>query len=407
MLRRLLRYSEKVYDLSTRVEGIGAHRAAPQIPTSTVVRGALVMALARLGSLNALAHTQGCAFWMRWLGGPLASADTTGRVFAQLDADTRRAALRHLYHQLRRNKSLHAVTQGLCALILDGHEAHASERRRCPACLTRTLHTSHGDRRQYYHRHVTAVLWHRDGLLLLDLEAQRPGEDEVAAAVRLVQRVLTQFPRAFEVIIADGLYTQAPFFQLALRHGKDVLTVLKDDRRDLWQDANGLFRAMGSRVHEAGPTRSQWWDLEGFTSWASLGRSVRVVRSLETTTVRRQLTKQDDHVTTEWVWVTTASQAHLSTAAIVALGQGRWRIENQELNELVTYWYADHVYKHHPIAMVAFWLLTMWAYNLFHAFVQRNLKAAQSRTYSLLPWARVLASALYQPADYLMEPAPS
>jgi hypothetical protein len=406
MLRRLLRYSEKVYDLSALVERIVAHRLAPQIPTATILRGALVMLLARLGSLNALAQTSGSPFWRRWLGGPLASADTIGRVCTQLDVETLRAGLRQLYAQLRRNKSLHPVRHGVFALILDGHEAHASFHRCCAGCLTRVVHTSQGDRRQYYHRHVTAVLWHREGLLLLDLEAQRPGEDEVAAALRLVHRVLTHFPRAFEVILADGLYTQAPFFHLALRHGKDVVTVLKDDRRDLWQDADGLFRHQEPVVRHEGATGSQWWDLEHFTSWTSLGRAVRVVRSVETTTVRRQLTKQPEQLTSEWVWVTTCSQTHLPTAAIVALGHGRWRIENQELNELVTYWHADHVYKHHPVALVAFWLLTMLAYNLFHAFLHRNLKAVRARTYSLVHWARVLASELYHPAESMLVLAP-
>lgn len=407
MLRRLLRYSEVRDDLTALLARVTDPRPRPQIPTATVVRGAVVMALARLGSLRALEQTRQAAFWRRWVGGPLASADTTGRVFAQLDLETLRLALRQRYHRLRRNKSVRPTPAGVLALILDGHEAHASFRRCCAGCLVRRVATPYGERAQDSHRHVTAVLWHGDGLLLLDLEAQQPGEDEVAAALRLLDRVLQPFPRAFDVLLADGLYTQAPFFHRALRHGKDVLTVLKDDRRELWQDADGLFRHLAPQSQEEGTRRSVWWEVEHFTSWPALGRAVRVVRSVETTTVRRQLTQQPERVTTQWMGVTTAPQASLSTAAVVALGHGRWRIENQELNELVTYWHADHVYKHHPTALVAFWLLTRLAYNLFHTFVRRNLKAVCVRSYSLVHWARVLTSALYQPADYLLEPVPS
>ena len=406
MLRRLLRYSEIRYDLTALLARVTDHRPQPQIPTATIVRGAVVMALARLGSLHALEQTRQAAFWRRWVGGALASADTTGRVFAHLDIETLRLALRQLYHQLRRNKGVRPTPAGVVALILDGHEAHASFRRCCAGCLVRHVSTTHGERAQYYHRHVTAVLWHQEGLLLLDLEPQQPGEDEVATATRLLTRVLTHFPRAFSMILADGLYTQAPFFHLALRHGKEVVTVLKDERRDLWQDADGLFRHQPPQRQQVGTTQSTWWDLEDFTSWPAMGRPVRVIRSVETTTVRRQRTQQWEAVTTQWMWVTTAPQARLSTAALVALGHGRWRIENQALNELVTYWHADHVYKHHPVALVAFWLLTMLAYNLFHTFVERNLKAAHLQAYSLLHWARVLMSALYQPVEPLVEPVP-
>ena len=200
------------------------------------------MALARLGSLNALEQTNGNAFWKRWLGRPLPSADTTGRVFAELNCDTIRAALRHIYSRLRRNKALKPIFHNLFGLIVDGHESNASYLRCCDGCLQRVIHTAKGDKTQYYHRNVTAMLLCKDFFVLLDIEQQQPGEDEVAAAIRLLERVLINYPRAFNLILVDGLYVRANFFKLALNHGKDVIAVLKDDRRNLLQDAHGLFK---------------------------------------------------------------------------------------------------------------------------------------------------------------------
>jgi hypothetical protein len=71
--------------------------------------------------------------------------------------------------------------------------------------------------------------------ILLDLEPQRPGEDEVTTARRLLARVLADYPRAFGLLLADGLYAQAPFVNLLLAHGKHALVVLMDERRDLYQ----------------------------------------------------------------------------------------------------------------------------------------------------------------------------
>lgn len=51
-----------------------------------------------------------------------------------------------------------------------------------------------------------------DFYLMLDAEPQRPGEDEVAAALRLLDRVLQAYPRAFDAVVADGLCAVGPVF---------------------------------------------------------------------------------------------------------------------------------------------------------------------------------------------------
>jgi hypothetical protein len=371
-----------------------------------VVKGALVMALSSMGSLNALEQTNGNHFWKGWLSREnLPSADTIGRVFAQIDCNAFRKIQHHIYERLKRNKALKPAFGGLFALIVDGHESSASYLRCCPGCLTRTIHAKDGDRIQYYHRNVTAVLLCKDFLVLLDVELQRPGEDETTPAMRLVERVLKNYPRAFDLIIADGLYTRANFFKLACDYGKDVLTVLKDERRDLLQDALGLFKNEEPMIIQDGSTHRQCWDIEHFASWTQVDREVRVVRSLETTTIRRQKSKKEEQKISDWVWVTTLSQQRVSTKDIVNLGHSRWDIENKELNELVNTWNADHVYKHHPVAIESFWLLIMVIYNLFHAFINFNLKPEIRYNHTCLHWLRVISAEIYY-KDYMV-PVPT
>ncbi len=155
---------------------------------------------------------------------------------------------------------------------------------------------------------------------LVDAEPQKAGEDEVAAAIRLLDRVVQNYPLAFDVVAADALYAQAPFFEFVLQLGKDVLTVLKDERRNLLQDAQGLFEHMEPTQTQDGSQRRCTWDAEGFHSWPSLNRSVRVVRSRETSTVRRQLDNQEETLVADWMWVTTLSRSQVSTPAIVIWG---------------------------------------------------------------------------------------
>ena len=293
---------------------------------------------------------------------------------------------------------------GFNVLIIDGHESSSSYLRCCKGCLERTIHTEKGDRIQYYHRNVIAMIPCEDFPILLDNEEQRKGEDEVAAAFRLMERVLKNYPRAFDVVVVDGLYLRAPFFNLLLNHGKDVIAVLKDERRDLLEDARGLFKSEDSVVEISENIRREMWDIEDFTSWKSLEREVRVVRSVETKTVRRQLSGKEETETSEWIWATTLFQDEASTSTIVNLGHDRWLIENKAINEMVTFWHADHVYRHHPNAICAFWLMLMLVLNLFRAFVHLNIKLELRRKHTDVYFFRLIFAGLY--AEILPEVPP-
>jgi hypothetical protein len=355
------------------------------------------MFLCRLGSLNALGQTQPSSLWCRWLGRALPSPDTLGRVAGLIEVDDVRALGQHLYRRLKRGKALAPPAHGWLAAVVDGHEMHATFRRHCPGCLERTIHTKRGDRIQYYHRLVALSLVTQDLRLLLDAEPLRPGEDEVAAALRLLDRVVCAYPRAFDLVQGDGLYTDPRFFSWALAHGKHALAVLKDDRRDLLQDAQQLFESMTPTTVREGTVLRECWDLEGFRTWPQVEGPVRVVRSRETRAIRRQLDKQVHQEVSQWYWVTTLPTRQAPTSTVVQLGHGRWDIENQGFNELVNQWHADHVYRHDPTALLVFWLLAQICLTVFCAFFRRNLKPAVQAALSMLHVARLVQAELYLP----------
>ena len=223
--------------------------------------------------------------------------------------------------------------------------------------------------------------------LLLDIEMQKPGEDEVACATRLLQRLLLVYPRAFDLVMADGLYARAAFFRFIVRAGKHAIAVLKDDRRELIADVKGLCRHHSSQLIRYKSTTCRCWDIEHLSSWSTLGRKVRVVRSIETTANGKEA---------DWWWVTTIEKKFLPADTFIALAHRRWDIENRAFNELVTHWHADHVYKNHYAAIEFFWLLTMIAFNLFQAFFFFNIKPQRRLKLSKAIVARVLLSELLQ-----------
>lgn len=234
----------------------------------------------------------------------------------------------------------------------------------------------------------------------LDAGEIRSGENEMGAALRLLRRVHAGYPRAYDVVLGDAFYAQAPFFQAVLELGKDALVVLKQEARDLYVDAMALCEVTSPICFERGRTTVRAWDLPDLTSWPSLGRPVRVVRSEETTRVRRQKTGEDEEVVSEWMWVTTLATTRAPTEAIVALGHSRWDIENRGFNEGVNEAHLDHVYHHEPTAMRVMVLLTMLAMNVLRSFYRLNLKPALRRRHTLRHIARLVSAAILAAIPY-------
>lgn len=355
------------------------------------------MHLTRVGSLNAIEQLKESRLLRKHVGAPLPSADTLGRVFSLINPDTIRAVNHRIYDRLKRNKALPPPWHGLMPLAIDGHELHATYERCCEGCLTREIGNGDNKRIQYYHRNVTAQLISNGIRFQLDAEPQLPGEDEVAAAIRLLERVLSNYPRAFDVVVADALYARSNFFSFLIEHNKDVIVVLKANCPELLDDATRLFAGKPpTSIWNEKKRQIECWDECGFQSGPQINKAIRVVKSQETKApVRRQLDGKVEMETTTWMWMTTLSPYRASSKAVVALGHSRWCVENEGFNELVNHWQSDHVYRHESVAILNFWLMSLLAYNMFRAFFLLNLKPDFRRGRSMLHFARMILSELY------------
>jgi hypothetical protein len=75
VLRRLIAYSEKIFQLSKDIVTVlSDRREKPRISTAAVVKSSLVLFWARMGSSNAWEQVGRARFWQRWLGQPAFSA---------------------------------------------------------------------------------------------------------------------------------------------------------------------------------------------------------------------------------------------------------------------------------------------------------------------------------------------
>jgi hypothetical protein len=75
VLRRLIAYSEKIFQLSKDIVTlVSDRREKPRISTAAAVKSSLVLFWARMGSSNAREQLGRTRFWQRWLGEPAGGA---------------------------------------------------------------------------------------------------------------------------------------------------------------------------------------------------------------------------------------------------------------------------------------------------------------------------------------------
>lgn len=382
--------------LRTVLSGITDARVMPQIPVGVITRSVLLMFLCRLGSLNSLEQLKDRSRLIKLLGDSLPSADSLGRVFDLIDSETVRESLYNLYLTLKRKKMLQPPAHGMVALVIDGHESHATYRRHCDGCLERQMLPDAPNYPQFYHRNVTAQLVFKNFRLLIDAEPQHLGENELSCAHRLLDRVLRKYSRAFDVVVMDAIYANSKIFSKLIDHNKHGIAVLKDN-------AEQIMRVAQAVIAEEAPSSSfirnrttvDCWD---FTRpWLLIGQNIRVVATREQQpAVKSQRTGIEEiRPPSSWSWLTTITRKEATSELIVEIAHRRWAIENEGFNELANHWHADHVYRHAPTAITNFWLFSMLAYNIFRAFFNRNLKAAARQGKTMLHFARLVSAEVY------------
>jgi hypothetical protein len=236
-----------------------------------------------------------------------------------------------------------------------------SRHRCCKACSQRKIKIHGEEVIEYYHRGVVCHLVGYDMAVPLDMELIQPGEGEIIAAKRLLERVLRRYGRFMDGVIGDALYLEAPFFNFCIDHGKHVIAVIKGDQRALLQDAQGLFAQMRPGLWDEPRRLTQFWDVEGFSSAEGIKVPLRVLHAYETI---------EDH---HWWWATTFPLSQLPSHQFWKVGHRRWDIENDLFNTLSAHWTLNHCFKHDPTAIVNFILTLFIAFVLLQSFYLRNL----------------------------------
>jgi hypothetical protein len=378
-LSQFVAYADKRFDLRLLAGCFADARPQPDIPSRAVGLSLVLGEVVQVPSLLQLQAETRLPQWQRWVGyqKPI-SHDTFGYVSERMDPAQLRRAARWINRQLKRGKAFEPnKINGLLVVSLDANEQFCSEHRCCPDCLRRELTCKDAKGReykktQYYHQQVYAQLSGPELSVILDLEPMRPGEEECAAALRLLRRMRQWYgPRFFAGVVVDSWYANGPFLQTVVEElGWPVIAVLKQERYQAHQEALALTEGQTpTQVVERDGRQVEIWDVPSVRFTDTYAGPVRVVRVRERWTERKRVGEkwQTEAKEQHWLWVVAGDWDAYEGAVIRDLGHLRWKIENNAFGQLTQHWHLTHCAHHHPVAVLALLWIKIIAFTLFQA----------------------------------------
>lgn len=380
-LAQFWNYTRKVFDLPRSLCAVRADRSDPDIPTAAVTASLFLGALVRVCSfLQLQAHTARRG-WQHLVhcAQPI-SDDTLARATERYSLEDLRGVLVSVNKTLKANKAFEsAKLGGLLVVALDANEQFSSRHRCCEACCQRTIKLKHRagaleEVTECYHRQVYAQIHGPHFSVILDLEPIRPGEDEAQAALRLLGRMRRTYgPRFFDVLTVDAWYATAPFIKAVRRLGWSIVTVLKQERYEIYQEATALSSQQQPQNWEWKQRQIRAWDIQHLP-FGEVGL-VRVVMAEESWTRNRQYGDSKIAVQEQsyWRWIADGLDGY-PAKTIWEIGHQRWGVENHAFNELTQHYHLTHCPHHHPVAILTWLLFLSLAFNLFELFVRLNGK---------------------------------
>lgn len=407
-LAQFLHYTQKVFGLKRRLRAVRDERPWAEIPTLPVLLSLVFGVVLRISSYLDLSQQTRRRRWQHLCGlkGPL-SDDTFAYVTERLNLEDLRQSLASHAKTLKQNKALESCKiNGLLFVSLDANEHFASRSRCCESCCQRQVEATDAQGQkhkvtEYYHRYVLAQINGPKINVVLDLEPIRPGEDECAAARRLLGRLRRLYgPRFFDAITVDAWYVQGPFLRAVDKLGWGWVVVLKQERMEAYQEALQLSQGQKPRLAFEDKERNrqvQLWEVKELPFSAEYGRPIRVVRSEEHWVEKRirggRKGREPRH--SQWLWAASAALDGYDLAVIYRAGHRRWGIENKAFNELTQAYHLEHCYHHEPTSMLAQRLILVLGFTLFTAFAQLHSK--------LVVLGKLTAKALAKELDLALE----
>jgi hypothetical protein len=297
------------------------------------------------------------------------------------------AVFRAYLRRMQRSKQLERYTflpQGYL-VTMDASEYFNSEKVHCSRCLKRSK--SDGVR-EYYHQVLQPAIVNPELRQVLPLAPQfirkqdgaSKQDCETNAGKRLVAGLRREHPQLKGIIVADGLYSNAPFIRTLSWHRFSFLLVAKpDDHTSLFEDVEGLRR--GGMLEQL--LRPQAKDKRFLYEWVNQIPLGADPNSPLINFVQLTIFDARGKVSYRCSWVSDLPLDSVTVEKVVRAARARWKIENEGFNTLKNQGYhLEHNFGHghHHLSEILF-LLNLLAYfvHQIHELVDLLYQRARGR----------------------------
>lgn len=373
-LSHFYRYVQRVFGFQDEIKKLNDFRVDERIKIESLFESLFLCLLLRLGSFRALEFEikHGRAKKVMRMVDDF-SINTLRYGLEYFELETLDEMLFSTCCKMKRSKMLSDTIDGLHVAAIDGTEYYRSEKIHCDDCMV--VHLKDGTI-QYVHR---AVLMQHVGTKLKPFIAAEPvkpkdkqngdaeagHEGELTAAKRLVARTVEQYGKRFiDIFTTDALYMNEPFVRHCIKHGCHIVARVKDERTTLYKEIETLA-SMGEPIKGYDSEKGIVYTIYEIEEiHISLGWDIPLkgFKIIETSANGTQI----------FFCATTA--VHIKADTIRRIVHIKWGIENNGIKDLKDNWFMEHNFHHHPVATWAILLTLLIAYNLFYAYVIRDMK---------------------------------
>jgi len=377
-MRQMRRYSAKVFDKDSRLSRMTDSRVDPKIPLGAVLstwQWGLVLLTPSTEQIGDLLLDE------RWRmivglkpehGG---SPDRAAEILDGLSIDEWNEMMLEDFFLARRAGILtDDGPYGKRCAVIDLNELFKSEKVHCPQCQVRekTVHDPKAGKRtvlEYYHQAV-ALTWVSGKIpFVIGWEMLSPGEGELTAAWRLLDRLLPRLQKSLDFVLGDSLYCCRPFYDLVCRAGLQAMAI-SSGHTQMDEEVDLLMQTTPPRIVQG--LEVAVWAMESEAWHQDLKRNLRVIHCQ-----RRYEAPEWKHERKELRVITSAPIDILPSGQGWKVGRSRWIIENGTFNHLTRDYSLTHNYHHCVSAIVG--LLALRSFACFLTLAYYYNATARSR----------------------------
>jgi len=186
-------------------------------------------------------------------------------------------------------------------------------------------------------------------------------EYEPHVAVELIQKLKKSYGRGIDVIVGDAVYLEEKFLKTVMEQGYEAVIRLKDNRKSLITEAEGLFKLQTPENIKHGKKNIRCWN--EILEYKNI--KIKVVK-FEEKYIKNEIEK------TDIIYVVSTS-LKLSNETINKIIHARWDIENDGFNELKNYCNMNHCFMSDAKAINIILEMIIISYNLWELYLYGHL----------------------------------